>query len=225
MARLKVGQVNTANILGTVSTGRSTGTTTTVSHTVDSNDANLPITGITFNSVALTKGKEQAHGTNDTCASIWYLLSPTVTTANVVVTATGSTEKLVAAINLDGVVAQAPEAIAGASATASTVSTSITTLSDYAIVLDCASHQGANSTIGANQTLVTTVTNQSFEHNTTTRYAPSSAGSATMIQTWGSSAPYSHALVAFAPTVNVIPRTTVSANARGTAGTRTVATI
>lgn len=223
MPRIKVGQVAMANILS-FSQGRgSTATTTTVSHQVltgtetlvvtvssqDSNDTNLPITGVTFGGVALTKGAEQSGGGNDTNASIWYLSNPSVSTADVVVTSTGSgVERLVVCMNVDGVIVQAPEATSGQTGNSNTSSLSITTLSDFAFIIECASHKGAFSSIGTGQTLVASVTDSSSEHNTTTYKTLPTAGTTTVVQTWASSNDYSHCALAFAPTANIIPRTT-----------------
>lgn len=91
------------------SSGRGSGSSRTFSHTIpsgfsntilivgvstqDSNHANMPITGITFNGVALTKVRhDEATGNNRT--ELWYLKNPDVTTANVVITATGTLGEL-----------------------------------------------------------------------------------------------------------------------------------
>ena len=91
------------------SAGRGSGSSRTFSHTIpsgfsntilivgvsaqDSNHANMPITGITFNGVALTKTRhDEATGNNRT--ELWYLKNPDVTTANVVITATGTLGEL-----------------------------------------------------------------------------------------------------------------------------------
>lgn len=224
--RSVTGQVSTAALGGTVTTGSSTGSTTTLSHTVDagtavlfvtvssqdSNDANLPITGVTFNGGGMTKAIEKDDGTNDTSASIWYLTNPTATTANVVVTATGNVRKLVACFNFSGIIQQAPEATASSSGTASSVTQSITPLTNYALLIDCASHKGAYSSIATGQILIAAVTNQSFEHNTTTYKIASTAGVNSMAQTWGSSNSYSACVVSFAPTVSIINRSAITRN-------------
>jgi len=91
------------------SKARGSGSSRTWSHTVpsgfsntilivgtnaqDSNHANFPITGVTFNSVALTKVRsDEAAGNNRT--ELWYLVNPNVTTADIVVTATGTLGEL-----------------------------------------------------------------------------------------------------------------------------------
>lgn len=85
--------------LATVSTGSTPttgGTSLTFSHTVDSGTDVLlvsvclggstpVVSGVTFDGVALTQKADASAGDGQKRVDWWYLLSPTVTTANVVV--------------------------------------------------------------------------------------------------------------------------------------------
>ncbi len=52
--------------------------------------ANMPITGVTFNGDALTKIRHDAESNNRNRGELWYMVNPDVATGNVVITATGS---------------------------------------------------------------------------------------------------------------------------------------
>lgn len=229
MARVPVGQVSRARLMSSAASHSTASTNTTAIivptgadvlviciSSQSSNDANLPITGVTFNGSAtgVVKALEKAHGTNDTCASVWYLLAPTVGTYDVVVTSTGSVFKAVVCSVWTGVIQQAPEVTASSAGTAASVSQAITPLTNFALLIDCASHQGAYTSVASGQALVTaTETGQSFEHCTSSYKIVGAAVANTIGQTWASSQPYSYVAISFAATVLNVPRVALT---RGT---------
>lgn len=240
MPRINVGQVSMGRLIGSAQ-GDATATTLTIAVVIpasmaflhigissqDSNDAVLPITGVTVNgsSSGVVKAIETLGNPNDTVSSVWYKLSPDAGSYNVVISTSGSTYKAAVVSWWSGVIAQAPEATAGSSGTAASVALPITALSNYAVVIDTASHKGAYSSISNGQTLVGTEAGQSFEHVTVT-YKEVNAGATTMGQQWGSSNSFSDSAIALAPTVNIIQRTVATIGSRtvATIGSRTIAT-
>ncbi len=166
--------------LDAVSSGRNSTGTITVSHTVgagsdrvlyvmtsaqDSNHANLPVTGITFGGVALTKVRhDEAAGNNRT--EIWRLIAPATSTANIVCTVTGSVgEFALIGISLTGVDQTTPtDANNGASGNSSAPSVSVTSVTDNAWLLAMASAETTFSSNGTGQTTIATLTDQSYEN-------------------------------------------------------------
>lgn len=221
MQRIYTGQISTA-VATLLAQGHSTGSTLTVSTTVpsgldciqidvssqDSNDANLPITGVTVNgsAVGVVKAIEKADGTNDTCVSIWYKLAPDAGTYDIVITSTGSVFKAAVITGITGIVQQAPEATGNSSGSASSVSQSITALTSFALVIAAASHKGAYTSVSQGQTLLASEAGQSFEH-VTSSYKEVNAGVNTMGQQWGSSNSFSSAAVSWECEENIIDRT------------------
>jgi hypothetical protein len=229
MPRGLVGQTSTVELLQEYTrTAQSTASSTTVAVTVpdasnllmviavaptDSNDTNLPITGVTVNGSAtgVTKAIHSRDGNNDTDCEIWYKLAPAAGTYNVVVTATGSVWKGVVIGLFSGVKQQAPEATSSSQGTATSLSAAITSLTNYSLILQAANHKGSFSTAVAPATVVGTIANQSFEHCSLIYKLESTAGSTTLRQNWGSSNSYSQAMAAFAPADNIVTRTEAAA--------------
>ena len=104
--------------LDTVSEDNGSGSSLTISHTcsadttklvvgvacIDSNDVNRPVTGITYNGVALTKidSSDTGAGTSES-AELWYLDSPATGSAHdCVVSTTGTVQILAGVISLEG---------------------------------------------------------------------------------------------------------------------------
>ncbi len=239
--RTTVGQISTATAYlagnGHASTGTCTFPVTITAGTnaleidisaQDSNDANLPITGVTVNgsAVGVVKAIETKDGSNDTLASCWYLLNPTPGTYNVAVTSTGNVFKGCVATGLKGVIAQAPSAIAtGQTGSAASVSQAITVAAPYSMIVAGTSHKGTYVSISQGQTLIANEDGQSFEHCTVS-VKEANAGATTMGQQWGSSNSYSSNAVAWTPTVNVVLRTVATIGSRTVVTTpRTIATI
>jgi hypothetical protein len=101
----------------------------------------ITVTGVTYNGQALTKAASvQADTGTVGTADLWYLLEaglPAAGTYNVQVTTSGYTAKSVGAISLAGVAQQAPEASnTNTNVGPDYISTSITTLTDGAWVVD-----------------------------------------------------------------------------------------
>ncbi|MGE3842305.1 MAG: hypothetical protein AB7I50_12015, partial [Vicinamibacterales bacterium] len=78
-------------------------------------DGNKSVTGVTFGGSALTKLADVNGPGNQNKVTLWYRLSPSVGTATVVVTLSGSVDVAAAATSFTGVSQTAP--VAGSSAT------------------------------------------------------------------------------------------------------------
>lgn len=123
----------------------------------DSTSADRPVTGITFNSDALTKSREDSDSaTNVSSVGIWYRVAPDVVTGNVVISYTGTVDTSVygAAETMDGVSSTPVEASnTNTSNVSGPVTVDVTTLTDGAWILDMAfSSEDATFTVGADQT-------------------------------------------------------------------------
>jgi hypothetical protein len=135
--------------IGNINTGVNDGATSvTISHTVASNnhrvlivgvhsrDANAvkrTVSGITYNSVALTL-LNTSELPNDR-VELWYLQNPDVGTFNVVVTMGGAPQNLSAGtIDIYNAMVQLPEADTANTAAANTITTTVATISGYAWV-------------------------------------------------------------------------------------------
>lgn len=143
--------------LNSTSSGSDTSTQTlTYSHTVNAGSNKILIVGVTievdtgnplrtistvvFNTnESLTKIDAQEYDSRDE-TSLWYLLNPTATTANIVVTASadpGADSGIVSgAVTINGAEQQAHEATAKATGTGTDIGVLITTITDDAWVLD-----------------------------------------------------------------------------------------
>ncbi len=121
---------------------------------------NVKVTGATFNGTeAFTLAREDSRDITTLTwnSAIWYLVNPTVTTANVVVTwsGTGNTRAQgFSTVQLNGVNQSSPvDSSAGANGTSGTPSAIITTVADGAWIVDCPiSSVDAGMTVGAGQT-------------------------------------------------------------------------
>ena len=101
--------------------------------------SNVQPTSVTYNGTGLTQINTAAATSSGLYqnVSLWYLLSPTVTTANVVVTWSATVNTATAgAISLYGVAQSAPEANATSYNNAGATTTNITTLTNDAWVVD-----------------------------------------------------------------------------------------
>lgn len=104
-------------------------------------DANRPVTGITFNGVALTKVREDQVDAQDIGTGIWYLVNPSVGTFNVVTTCTGAINSKLThmPMGLIGVDTASPVDTTGATANGTgtaDVSVSVTTATNGAWCVD-----------------------------------------------------------------------------------------
>ncbi len=122
-------------------------------------------------------------------------------------TSTGNVFKATVCSVWSGLLAQAPEVIpAGTSGTAASVSYSITPITNFALVVDCASHKPVFTRVAAGQTLLVSEAGQSFEHCTASYKVVSPVGATTMGQTWGSSNSYAYAVLSWACVILLVPR-------------------
>ena len=146
-----------------VSSTTSTANPMTLSHTIGGGTARLlvvgisaecndgiTVTGVTYNGQPLTKAASvQADTGTVGTADLWYLLEadlPAAGAYNVEVTTSGYTAKSVGAISLAGVAQQAPEASnTNTNVGPDYISTSITTLTDGAWVVDVVEQGNASA--------------------------------------------------------------------------------
>lgn len=103
----------------------------------DSTDADRPVTDVTWNSVSLTKLREDDDATANVTTGIWYTASPATGTHNIVVSYTGTVSQVASsALSLSGVTG-----IDNSSTTttinSTTFSSNITALSADAYITDC----------------------------------------------------------------------------------------
>ena len=201
--------------LDNISSGRATNGGHTISHTTgsltngalyvltgvqDSNHANFPVTGVTYDGEALTKIRSD-EAVGNVRSEIWRLLDPPTGTANVVVTTTGALgETAVIAVTLNGVHQTTPEeANQGTSGSSSTPSISITTTTDGAWLLTVSTAESTFSSNGADQTTLATLTDQSYENTRGSYEEKVSAGADTQSFNLGSGQPWSISSVAVKP--------------------------
>lgn len=130
-------------------------------------NADLAITGITYNSVALTKAiarnSADAPSSNTLSTEIWFLKNPSAGANTVSITFSGTVNNSVAySLTLSGVDQTSPlDATNGSNqnASASPNTTSVTTIADNAWVTDVVYNKiGTSLTKGTNQNLVSTET-------------------------------------------------------------------
>lgn len=126
--------------------------------TRDVNSADGVVTGITYNSVALTKIRSDVIGGVQYCRSeLWYLIAPDTGAHDIVVTLTASTEDVgCGAISLNGAVqsASAIDANNGSNAAAqsSPQTTSVTTIRNGCWVIDSTYNKVSATDFAASQT-------------------------------------------------------------------------
>lgn len=158
------------------------------------NNGNDPVTGITFNGTALTKVDSRhtnvTPGGSGNSAEIWYLIDPTVTTANIVVSYTGTVDgDAITAIQLTGAHQTSPiDAYNGFKANSANPSNAITTIADNCLVIDVLSGSGSGTTLTADvsQTERSNITNVGHCRSATSTEAKATAGSVTMSWTMAS---------------------------------------
>ena len=149
--------------LGNISTGQNNGgSSLTISHIVANNDNRMlivavhlsdsvvgsrTVTGITYNSVAMTLiGRANQGVGNTNSQELWRLIAPSVGTFNVVITVSGATVDLGASvIDLYNVMQQAPEASNTAVNGGTPVSASVTTLSGLSLIISSVDANGTTA--------------------------------------------------------------------------------
>jgi hypothetical protein len=106
---------------------------------------------VTYNSVAMTKIGQQID--SDRAISLWYLIAPTSGTHTVALTGSGSYTIAILAESYSGVNQVAPEASNTATvASASTISASVTTISDESWLVACFVGNAVTLSAGTNTT-------------------------------------------------------------------------
>lgn len=132
-------------------------------------DANLVVTGVTYNSVAMSKAKAQLEpdsggSSGSLSTEIWYLVNPPSGSKTVAITFTGTVNHSIAYVgSLSGVDQSNPvDATAGSGdaesgSPTSTITQNITTVANQAWIVDAIYHKiGTSLTKGSGQTLVAT---------------------------------------------------------------------
>ncbi len=106
------------------------------------------VTGVTWNSRSFTLGAARSHADAIIRTEMWYLTTADLgVTSNIVVTFSPTADvTAMIAYCIEGVKMQAPEATATSSATSEPISTSITTLTDGALIVDAAGASGTTTT-------------------------------------------------------------------------------
>lgn len=164
------------------SSSNGTGTSLTFSHTVtaggadralfvgvgvmDSNDANRPVTGITYNGVAMTKvdDEDTGSGTSER-AELWRLVNPATGANNVVISTTGSVSRIMGgAASFTNVDQTTPiDAFAAANGGSSPATASVTAVTEGAAVLDVMAGEPNITAPTTGQSLLVEQEPQSFE--------------------------------------------------------------
>lgn len=153
------------------SSGNDAGQTNTFAHTVNAGSNKIltvgvavedattvqTVTGITWNAVEnLIQIDTQVYNGTKNRVDLWYLLNPTVATANIVVTLSGdpSASQTAGAITINGAKQQGPEISAKATGSSVTISVNITTQTNDAWIIDSAANDSSSNdmTAGGGQT-------------------------------------------------------------------------
>ena len=145
---------------GTANANQDSVSSITFSHTVTSNTngilivgvaidstANRSVSGITYNTIALTKVRSDDEPTTTLHSEVWYLLAPATGAHNVVVTFPGTMDGAVCvSVSLTGVDQSTPvDAQAGSTSnvTVATDTVTVTTVADNSWVFDILCRNGA----------------------------------------------------------------------------------
>lgn len=201
--------------LDAISSGRTSSGGITLAHTTgsltngvmyvliglqDSNHANMPVTGVTYGGVALTKIRSD-EAVGNVRSEIWRLKNPAAGAANVIVSTTGSLGETAAiVITLSGVdQSTTEEANQGTTGSSSSPSQSITTLTNSAWILTVCTAESTFSSNGTGQNTAATLTDQSYENTRGSYEEKATAGADTQSFGLGSSQPYAISTVAVKP--------------------------
>lgn len=170
-------------------------------------DTGYPFVSTVFNTTeSLTNDREDKRPANSSYTSIWHRVAPSVTTADIVATKTGSTDLIsIAAANYTGCKqTSVPDATAGASSdSASSASYTITTTVDDCWIVT-SEYDNIGSVIdGTNFVQRTSPTNGIYLADS--NGSVGAGGSKTVAFSWGSSGPYRASSLALAPAVAAGP--------------------
>jgi len=171
-------------------------------------DSGKPFVSVTYNAIGATQDKLQGNAAETAYAALYSLVAPDVTTADVVVTKTGTTGIVSAAIaNYTGCKQTAqPDATASASsASASSASYTITTVVDDCWIMTSEYDNIGGIVNGTNFVQVTSPTNGIYLGDSNASVG--AAGVKTIAFSWGSAGPYRAASGSYAPWIEVAAST------------------
>lgn len=134
----------------------------------DSNNANFPVISCSYGGVAMTQVRtDMALSPDNVGSAIYQLVSPNAGSANITVVTTGNLGNIaVCGISLEGVDQTTPVDTSGGTAQTNTnPSVIITTQSDNAWILSGCCAEATFSSTGSGQTVIATLTDQSFENS------------------------------------------------------------
>lgn len=201
---------------GSTGTGGASGGVVTISMTPSGSNTimlgthhgqgNTGVTSMVFNtSENLAAAVEN---TNAPYSGIWYVVAPTATTANLVITFAGGGSHGGTGMVLTGAVQSSPigTTLNTTAGTGTTASATFTTGTDNSLNVDALAIDSSGSTqsptvSGTNQTGRTDFAPSSFNQGATSTQSTTTAGSYTMSWSWGSSKQYSQAAVEIKPFV------------------------
>lgn len=146
--------------------------------------AGSSVSGITYNSVALTKVRHDASVSGAVRTEIWYLVAPTTGSNTVEVTLSAALDSIATAQSYTGVDQVSPiDAQNGATATnvgAADATVDVTTVSDKAWVVDAVASTDTAITVGTNQRQRANVTGAAGSGGSSDEGYKSPAGAVTM---------------------------------------------
>lgn len=173
----------------------------------DITDSDRTVTGITYNSVAMTNIREDDNDTDDISTSIWYLINPATGSNTIEVTLNGTNIGVIGgAMSFTGVDQSAPiEANNGDTTAAGTsLSTSVTTVTNNAWVVDTVAHFNSDIigaiTAGGSQTEAWEESSGSQRNGAGSYRGPESPPASTaMAWTGDTNSQWSHSLAVIKP--------------------------
>lgn len=167
---------------------------------------NLPITGITYNAVALTKIRDDDDGVRRT--ELWYLFAPATGSNTVAVTYTGSISNNIAAfgISMTGVQQSAQPDAENGDTSGATPSTSVTTVADNSFIIDAYYdiEDPGPLTVGSGQTVISNrAVNCAVGPDSAggSREGPVTPVGATTMDWTGGNTDHAHSAASFSPAV------------------------
>jgi hypothetical protein len=169
--------------------------------------AGSSVTGITYNSIALTKIRSDASVSGAVRTELWRLIAPATGANTVEVTLSAGLDSISAANSFTGVDQINPiDAQNGASATnvgAADATVSVTTVADGCVVVDSVGTDDTAITVGAGQTQRSNVTGTLGSGASSSEGPKSPAGAVTMSWTdVGAAATWTISVVSLAPVQN-----------------------
>lgn len=199
--RTSVSSVTLSHVVGS---GSNRILVVTVKSRDNSSATDLPITGITYNGVALTKIRSDMTGDpNRVRTEIWYLVDPASGTHDVVVSFTGTVDRtVVSAYSMQGAkTTGVPDANAGSASAGTSVTTNITTVADGAIIIDALYTKDLVSPEPEGTQIRREAVNVNSNDDRTagSTKKKATAGATSMSWTWTNSDDYAHSVASFAP--------------------------